>query len=300
MELKTRSKRPGDDREIDVFYEETEGFSEHINDRSTYKMVFVREGSFVAEENGEFRVINAPVGMLLNERAELKISSQTGVKALTVFFKPTFIREEFTYDALNSGVFDKPSADPVYQDYLLLSVFNSQGRDILYAALNTQEYHMFNRLVLSIRYDILNQPDEYWILRVRYFLISILFEATADFYINFRQYELFKDRLVARVAMYMVENMSQEITLESLTKQFSVNKNTLNEAFKKETSKTCMAYLENIRVTAARDLLQRSPMTISEVGIFCGYPDQNYFSKVFKKHTGMTATEYQKQMRDLC
>ena len=300
MELKTRSKRTGDNREIDVFYEETEGFSEHINDRSTYKMVFVREGSFVAEENGEFRVINAPVGMLLNERAELKISSQTGVKALTVFFKPTFIREEFTYDALNSGVFDKPSADPIYQDYLLLSVFNSQGRDILYAALTTQEYHMFNRLVLSIRYDILNQPDEYWILRVRYFLISILFESTADFYINLRQYELFKDRLVARVAMYMVENIGKEITLADLTKRFSVNKNALNEAFNKETSKTCMAYLEEIRVTAAQKLLQYNDMTISEVGIFCGYPDQNYFSKVFKKHTGMTATEYQKQMRDLC
>jgi len=45
MELKTRSKRPGDNREIDVFYEETEGFSEHINDKSVYKMVFVREGS---------------------------------------------------------------------------------------------------------------------------------------------------------------------------------------------------------------------------------------------------------------
>ena len=300
MELKTRSKRTGDNREIDVFYEETEGFSEHINDRSTYKMVFVREGSFVAEENGEFRVINAPVGMLLNERAELKISSHTGVKALTVFFKPTFIREEFTYDALNSGVFDKPSADPIYQDYLLLSVFNSQGRDILYAALTTQEYHMFNRLVLSIRYDILNQPDEYWILRVRYFLISILFESTADFYINLRQYELFKDRLVARVAMYMVENIGKEITLADLTKRFSVNKNALNEAFNKETSKTCMAYLEEIRVTAAQKLLQYNDMTISEVGIFCGYPDQNYFSKVFKKHTGMTATEYQKQMRDLC
>ncbi|MBQ7627887.1 MAG: hypothetical protein IJS85_02940 [Clostridiales bacterium] len=106
MELKTRSKRTGDNREIDVFYEETEGFSEHINDKSVYKMVFVREGSFVVEEDDGFRLVNAPVGIIMNERAEFKVSSRTGVKTLTTFFKPTFIREEFTFDAINSKAFD--------------------------------------------------------------------------------------------------------------------------------------------------------------------------------------------------
>ena len=159
---------------------------------------------------------------------------------------------------------------------------------------------MINRLALSVRFDILNQPDEYWILRVRYFLISLLFEATADFYIDFRQYELYKDRLVARIAMYMVVNMDKEITLADLTKRFSVNKNVLNDAFNKETSMTCMAYLEEIRVTRAMQILQYDDLTISEVGSICGYPDQNYFSKVFKKHSGMTPSDYQKQMRGLC
>ena len=300
MELKTRSKRPGDNREIDVFYEETEGFSEHINDKSVYKMVFVQEGAFVVEEDDGFRLVNAPVGIIMNERAEFKVSSRTGVKTLTTFFKPTFIREEFTFDAINSKAFDDRTDESIYQDYLLLTEFNKAGRDIRYYSLTTQQYHVINRLALSVRFDILNQPDEYWILRVRYFLISLLFEATADFYIDFRQYELYKDRLVARIAMYMVVNMDKEITLADLTKRFSVNKNVLNDAFNKETSMTCMAYLEEIRVTRAMQILQYDDLTISEVGNICGYTDQNYFSKVFKKHSGMTPSDYQKQMRGLC
>ena len=300
MELVTRSKRPGSDQSIDVFYEDTDGFSEYINDRTVYKMVFVYEGSFVVEESGEYRVVNAPVGLMLNERAELKIESQTGVKTRTIFFKPSFIREEFTFEAINSGVFNEQNSGSIYQDYLLLTEFNRPSRDIAYYSLTVMEYHVINRLALSVRYDIVNQPDDYWVLRTRFFLISILFEATADGYINFRQYELFKDRLVAKVAMYMATNLGEEITLTDLTKRFSVNKNALNEAFKKETSKSCMAYLEELRVTAATKYLQYNDMTISEVGGICGYPDQNYFSKVFKKYTGMTPSEYQKQMRGLC
>lgn len=300
MELKTYSKRPGSNQSIDVFWEETEGFSEYINDNSVYKMVFVYEGSFVVEENGDYRVVNAPVGLMLNERAKLKIESQTGVKTRTIFFKPSFIREEFTFEAINSGVFDDQASGSIYQDYLLLTEFNRPGRDIAYYSLTVMEYHVINRLALSVRYDVLNQPDEYWVLRTRFFLISILFEATADGYINFRQYELFKDRLVAKVAMYMATNLGEEITLTDLTKRFSVNKNALNEAFKKETSKSCMAYLEELRVTAATKFLQYNDHTISEVGVICGYPDQNYFSKVFKKYTGMTPSEYQKQMSGLC
>lgn len=51
MELITKSKRPGMNCYIDVFYEETKGISAHINDRNTYKMMLVKSGSFVIEED---------------------------------------------------------------------------------------------------------------------------------------------------------------------------------------------------------------------------------------------------------
>ena len=57
MELITKSKRPGMNCSIDVFYEETKGISAHINDRNTYKMMLVKSGSFVIEEDGGNRGI---------------------------------------------------------------------------------------------------------------------------------------------------------------------------------------------------------------------------------------------------
>ena len=100
--------------------------------------------------------------------------------------------------------------------------------------------------------------------------------------------------------MYMFENICDDITLASLTRKFPVNKNALNDAFNKETSMSCMAYLEDMRITLAKKYLQFSDYSISEISGYCGYKDQTYFSKVFKKHTGMSASEYQKQMRGMC
>ena len=335
MELKTKSKRPNMSCSIDVFYEKTEGFSAHINDRNTYKMVLVKSGSFVIEENGEYRVITAPAGILINEKADFKVVSESGVVSATIFFKPAFIREEFTFEAIDSGKYDKFYTavkdsgkkttsdiktsterkmdllvgeyefedcfrDSIYQDYLLLTEFFGRGRDIVCYSLTMQEYDTVNRLSASVRYDLEEQPDNFWILRVRYFIISLLFTATADFYVNWRQYELYKDPLVARVSSYFWDHLDEEITLESVLKKFSVNKNTLNDAFNNEVSKSCMAYLEDLRLSLAKRMLQFGDESVSEISRMCGYDDTSYFSKVFKKHTGQTPSEYRRQMKTLC
>ena len=95
-------------------------------------------------------------------------------------------------------------------------------------------------------------------------------------------------------------NSDEEITLESVLKRFSVNKNNLNDAFNNELSMSCMAYLEYLRVSRAKKELQFGDESISEISQTCGYDDTGYFSKVFKKHTGQTPSEYRRQMKTLC
>ena len=201
MELKTKSKRPGMNCSIDVFYEKVKGFSAYLNDRNVYKAVLVKTGSFVVDENGEYRVVTAPAGILINEKADFKVVSENNITTSTIYFKPTFIREEFTFEAINSRKYDKFYTtinegenrfkaiegdvkfedcfpESVYQEYLYLTEFYSRGRDVVYYSLTAQEYDSMNRLAESVRYDLYEQPDNFWILRVRYFLLSMLFAAT--------------------------------------------------------------------------------------------------------------------------
>ena len=331
MDLVTRSKRPGMEGHIDVFYEaKATGFSDYLNDKTTYKIVHVDYGSFVIEEDGKYRLITSPTAFLMNEKAELKIVSASGVKSRTLYFKPTILRDEFTIENLNSGKYDKFfsalsdgkalseeekmqllisgdvkfdecfSKEMIYQDALLLMLFWGKGRKIVFSTLTNEENDMLRRFLLSIRYEVNEQPDNFWILRIRHFIEEILFMAVADFYRNCRQDEIYSDPLVVKVIQYFWTHIGEEITRDSLLKEFSVNKNVLNDAFNKEVGMPCMSYLENMRMAAARSDLQYTDRTISEISLACGYSDMNYFSKVFKKHTGLTPSEFQKNMKDLC
>ena len=216
MDLVTKSKRPGMDCSIDVYYEETEGFSKHLRDKTTYKLVLMSSGSCIVEDNGNYIVITTPAAIVINEKSDFKIISESNIKTRTIYFRPNIIRNEFTIEALNSGKYDKYlcklsddnnisyedrfnelitgnvqfedsfSNEMIYQDALYLLGFLEKGRDIRCFMLTLQEYDMLRRYFISIRYEVNEQPDNYWILRTRFFIQSILFLGTADFYRNFR------------------------------------------------------------------------------------------------------------------
>ncbi len=66
--------------------------------------------------------------------------------------------------------------------------------------------------------------------------------------------------------------------------------------FKKETGKTLNQYVTEFRIEKAKELLEDSTVKLYYVASKVGYPDQNYFTKIFKKITNMTPSEY-REMR---
>lgn len=328
MVLTTKSKRPGMNCSLDVFYEQKDGFSDYLNDKTTYKMILLRSGSFIVEDRGKYISIGTPALIFINDKAEFKVVSENDIKTRTVYFSPTVIRDEFTIEALNSGKYDRFlnaiddsdmtqnekmeklinddirfeddfSNEMIYQDALYLQQFFMKDRDIGYFNLTLQEYNWFMRVFISIEYEVKEQPDNFWIMRIRYFILQLLFTTSADFYRNNRQDDIYKDPLVAKVTRYLWDNIYEDITMDTVLKEFSINKNTLNDAFNKEVSMSCMTYLEQMRINLAKHELRFGTHTISEISDGCGYRETNYFTKVFKKYTGMTPSEYQKQMKSL-
>lgn len=66
----------------------------------------------------------------------------------------------------------------------------------------------------------------------------------------------------------------------------------LSTLFAKETGKTFSNYLKEVRMQKAKQLLEETDMKIYEIACQTGYPDQKYFSKVFKEYAGVSAKQY--------
>lgn len=96
---------------------------------------------------------------------------------------------------------------------------------------------------------------------------------------------------------YVNENYCGDISVHSLSKTFNINPNYLSQLFKKELDVTFTDYLTTLRVSHAGSLLKATDLPVSEIAEKSGYEDYFYFTRVFKKITGMTPSEFRTNSR---
>lgn len=93
---------------------------------------------------------------------------------------------------------------------------------------------------------------------------------------------------------YIEEHFTEKITLEQLSRDFSISKFYLAREFKKEYGMTIIQYILAKKITQAKTLLRYSNLPIEEIAVQCGIGDASYFNKIFKKMEGMTASQYRR------
>ena len=100
---------------------------------------------------------------------------------------------------------------------------------------------------------------------------------------------------VSRARKYIEENFRSDISLDDVSKEVNVSPYYFSKLFKEEVGENFIDYLTGLRIECAKELLRRPILTIREAGMQSGYADPNYFSRIFKKQTGMTPREYREQ-----
>lgn len=108
----------------------------------------------------------------------------------------------------------------------------------------------------------------------------------------------FVPSLVLNIISYLKENYRESITLDSLSKRFSVSKATLIYNFNKYLHSSPVDYLINIRIQQAKAALTDTNRNLSEIAESCGFSNANYFSLMFKRKVGMSPANYRKYQRE--
>lgn len=98
--------------------------------------------------------------------------------------------------------------------------------------------------------------------------------------------------IVKNALEYMETNYAQKITLTELAEAMYVSQWHLSKLLNKHTQKSFNQLLNEIRVEKAKKLLEDVSLRIGDVSEMVGFSDIAHFSRVFKKHTGMSANEY--------
>jgi two-component system, response regulator YesN len=100
--------------------------------------------------------------------------------------------------------------------------------------------------------------------------------------------------LMMKAKEYIDEHFAEAITLEEAAEHVGLSPYYFSKLFKDRFGITFIDYITEIRMKRAKELMENPDVSIKEVCYTVGYKDPNYFSRVFKKYTGLTPSEYRK------
>ena len=97
---------------------------------------------------------------------------------------------------------------------------------------------------------------------------------------------------VQAIIKYINENYDKNITLTDVGERMYSSPYYISRIFKQETGTNLIDYINEVRVERAKELLKNPQYKIYEVGEMVGISDSHYFSKLFRKISGLSPKEY--------
>lgn len=103
---------------------------------------------------------------------------------------------------------------------------------------------------------------------------------------------------IEAVKRYLERNFCQKIKMNDLCFLFNTNKTTLSSGFKRATGITVIEYVNSLRIDYTKELIKKGDHTLTDIAEMMNLSSVHYLTTLFKKHTGMTPTEYRESTLD--
>lgn len=123
-------------------------------------------------------------------------------------------------------------------------------------------------------------------------LSLILMEITQEFIDSTQKENSHYSAVVFRASEWIRSNCHRQITIHDIARSVNYNTEYLSSLFKRETGFTLVQYLNKSRIEISKNLLSANNISIKEAAYSCGFNDEKYFMKIFKRFEGMTPMQY--------
>lgn len=103
------------------------------------------------------------------------------------------------------------------------------------------------------------------------------------------------ERIIAMCKTYLAEHYMEDLSLELIAKRFFFSAAYFSSFFRAHTSMTFTEYLLRLRMEKAKEMLKDGNRKISEIALSVGFRDAGYFTRIFKRETGLSPEEFRKK-----
>lgn len=116
-------------------------------------------------------------------------------------------------------------------------------------------------------------------------------------YANILTKKYHQDLDILSIQEWLEQHYHQTITVSQLPSLINLSLRTFNRRFKKATQLNPLEYLQTLRIDAAKKHLETTQDSIERIVSQVGYDDLSSFTRLFKKHTGLSPSQYSKKFK---
>lgn len=109
--------------------------------------------------------------------------------------------------------------------------------------------------------------------------------------------EIIEDEFVLRIIDFMEKRLYSKFTMDELSAELSFGKTYISRCFVKACGYSVIDYFTKMKVDEAKKLIRSGKYNFFEISERLMFTNSHYFSTVFRKHTGMTPTQYKKSLK---
>lgn len=98
--------------------------------------------------------------------------------------------------------------------------------------------------------------------------------------------------LYDKILLYLEKHIQQPLTIEEICRDNLIGRSQLQKLFQREFQCGVIDYFSKMKISSAKQLIRENQLNFSQISEYLGYSSVHYFSRQFKKITGMTPSEY--------
>ncbi|MCK8520476.1 AraC family transcriptional regulator [Aquimarina sp. D1M17] len=259
-------------------------YSNHSKDisvsyQSTYTIKYVIDGLKHYNYNQQDIKVCKNQYVILNKDSQITTEAKKGTKGLSFFLSPELIQEISLFFTGNSSPVEFLEVTQKTSDHNINRLLKSMAYQYEHKLIHSQK--QLDDAFIKISELIVFQQN----------LVDQGFDKLKVKRHNTKR-ELYQ--LITEAKSYLHDNLQEHISLNTISSDIGISKYYLHRLFTEINGITPLGYLTSIRLEKAKNLLQYSNNSILDIAISCGFDNTSYFSNLFKKHIGLSPSQFRK------
>ena len=260
------------------FFEFDNDFTTEGERHPFYELVFVNSGRlYISSEDY--------TGWLTSDQLLIHRADTVHSLSCRAGNEPTVIIIGFECSSGEIDLFSKSPTDLDDAEVKKLAEIVKEGRNVFLPPYNTPVYDMKKRR---------EQPfgsEQVLRLLLEYFLIQLIRKYHYD---EGGEESADTPSMIGEIIKYVSDNYLEKITIDELAFLFRTNRATLCKEFKRTTGKTLVEFINDKKFERAKRKILSSDATFTKIAEEMNFESIHYFTRFFKKMSGMTPKEFRK------